>query len=136
MKILNKLLKNKKKDVLQYPWQKYYDEDIRNVEVEDISIYDFFEKKSYEHINNTAINYFGEKLTFKELLAQIDLCAKALKCYGVRENDVVSIMLPNTPEAVIAFYAVSKIGAIANMIHPLSSEVELKNTLIATNQFY
>ena len=132
MKIFDRILKNKKDDKLQYLWEKYYDKDKRQVNVEDISIYDFFEKKSYEHINNIAINYFGEKLTFKQLLDQIDLCAKALKCYGVRENDVVSIMLPNTPEAVVAFYAVSKIGAIANMIHPLSSEVELKNTLIST----
>ena len=41
--------------------------------------------------------------------------------------------MPNTPEGIISFYALNKIGAIANMIHPLSSEQEIKNYLISTN---
>ena len=122
----------KKKEELKYPWYKYYDKDIREVKIDDISIYDYFEKSCFAHKNETAINYFGEEIKFKDLLDKIDLCSRALECYGVRENDVVSIMMPNTPEAVIAFYAVNKIGAIANMIHPLSSEVELKETLTRT----
>ena len=40
--------------------------------------------------------------------------------------------MPNTPEAVIVFYAVNKIGAISSMIHPLSAEEEIKDSLIAT----
>ena len=46
---------------------------------------------------------------------------------------MVTICLPNTPEAAITFFAVNKIGAIANMIHPLSAEEEIKNYLNATN---
>ena len=127
------LFKSKRKEEsLKYPWYKYYDEDKRQIHLNDISIYDYFERSCYSHKYETAIDYFGEKISFKQLLERIDLCAKSLKCYGVRENDVVTIMMPNTPEAVISFYAVNKIGAIANMVHPLSSEVELKNTLIAT----
>ena len=41
--------------------------------------------------------------------------------------------MPNTPEAAISFYAVNKIGAIANMLHPLSAEEEIKHSLISTN---
>lgn len=134
MKIdVKKLFKQKKKEeVLEYPWYKYYDEDKRKIHLNNLSIYDYFERSTYSHKYEIAIDYFGEKITFKELLEKIDLCAKSLKCYGVRENDVVTIMMPNTPEAVIAFYAVNKIGAIANMVHPLSSEVELKESLIST----
>lgn len=126
------LFKGKKEEVLEYPWHKYYDEDKRNVEVPNISIYDYFERSCHSHKYEIATDYFGEKLTFKQLLEKIDLCARSLICYGVRENDVVTIMMPNTPEAVIAFYAVNKIGAVANMVHPLSSEVELKESLITT----
>ena len=111
---------------------KYYDEDKRNVEVPNISLYDYFERSCHSHKYEIALEYFGEKITFKQLLEKIDLCARSLICYGVRENDVVTIMMPNTPEAVIAFYAVNKIGAVANMVHPLSSELELKESLITT----
>ena len=122
----------KKEEVLKYPWYKYYEEDKRSIKLNNISIYDYFERSCFSHKYDIAIDYFGETLSFKQLLEKIDLCAKSLKCYGVRENDVVTIMMPNTPEAVIAFYAVNKIGAIANMVHPLSSEVEIKNSLIST----
>ena len=52
---------------------------------------------------------------------------------NVKEGDVVSICMPNTPEAIYLFYAVSKIGAVANMIHPLSSENEFKELINKVN---
>ena len=52
--------------------------------------------------------------------------------FGIRKNDVVTICMPNTPEGVIAFFALNKIGAISNMVHPLSSENEIKNILLET----
>lgn len=130
--VKNIFKRKEKEEKLKYPWLKYYEPDRREVSVDDISLYDYFERSCHLHKNEIAINYFGENITFKDLLNKIDLCARALKCYGVRENDVVTIMMPNTPEAVIAFYAVNKIGAISNMVHPLSSETELKNSLIST----
>ena len=131
MKLFKKFMK-KKEEVYEYPWFKFYPEGKSKVDVEDISYYEYFERVCFAHKYSTAVNYFGEKLTFGELNKKIDLCARSLKCYGVRENDVVTIMMPNTPEAIIAFYAVNKVGAIANMVHPLSSEEELKASLIAT----
>ncbi len=122
----------KKNDKLENPWDKYYDEDKRTIEVPDCSIYRYFERKAYAHEDIVALNYFGTKITYKELIKKIDICAKALKSQGVRKNDVVTICMPNTPEAVISFYAVNKIGAIANIIHPLSSQEEIKNSIIQT----
>lgn len=48
----------------------------------------------------------------------IDRCAKALKAHGVKQGEIISMSLPNTPEAVYLFYAISKVGAIANLIDP------------------
>lgn len=125
-----KILKNKKNKNL---WDKYYDKDKRDVDVPDISIYEYLSNCiTNDRLNLTALNYFNKKINYRELLLKIDVCAKALKANGVRKNDVVTICMPNTPEAVISFYAVNKIGAIANMIHPLSSEEEIKRSLIDT----
>lgn len=55
---------------------------------------------------------------YKDFLKQIDDCARSFKQLGIKHNDVVSICMPNPPEAIISFYALNKIGAIANMIHP------------------
>ena len=121
--------KKKKKDILNYPWEKYYKPEDRNIDVPDISIYEYFEKSCFTISDEVALNYFGVKMTFKELIENIDLCSKSYRCYGVRSGDVISICMPNTPEAIIAFYAANKIGAVVNFIHPLSSEDEIKDTL-------
>ena len=135
MNIIEKI-KRKIKKTEEYPWLKYYPKDKREVKVPDMSLYEYIYKSNLNHSNNVAINYFNRKITYKELFENIDICARALKSQGVRKDDVVSICMANTPEAVIMFYAISKIGAIANMIHPLSSEIEIKNTLKETNSVF
>lgn len=123
-----------KKNTTSYEnlWDKYYDEDKRNIVVPECSISRYFENSALLHENEIALNYFGRKFTFKDLLNRIEICSKALKANGVRKGDVVTILMPNTPEAVISFYAVNKIGAIANMIHPLSSQEEIKYSILET----
>lgn len=127
------LFGKKKEEKLINAWDKFYPEGKRIVEVPNFSIYHYFEKNCYKYLDATAINYFSKKMTYAEVLDKIDICASALKSHGIRKGDVVTICMPNTPEAVISFYAVNKIGAIANMLHPLSSEEEIKNSLITTN---
>ena len=127
MSFLDKLFKKEEK--LDYPWEKFYKKEDRHPEVPDLSIYEYFEGRAQLHLDAYAINYFGVKTTYKELLDKIDICARALRSQGVRKGDCVTICMPNTPEAVIALYATNKIGAIANMLHPLSSEEEIKYTL-------
>ena len=114
-------------------WDKFYTKDQLKVNVPDMSLYEFIYEHNKDRQSNVAINYFGRKITYYELFQSIDICAKSLTSQGVRTGDVVSICMANTPEAVIAFYAVSKVGAVANMIHPLSAEEEIKESLLATN---
>lgn len=113
-------------------WYKYYRKDEREVETPDMSLYQYLYNSNLNRMNNIAINYFDNKISYKNFFFQIDICAKALKSQGIRKKDVVSICMPNTPEAVIMFYAVSKIGAISNMIHPLSAEEEIKKSIVDT----
>ena len=132
MKIFDKLKKLKYK----HPWDKYYKKDERTIKVPEESLYEYLVKCSEYNLNCPALNYFGNKMSYKSMLNKIDLCARALKSQGVRENDVVTICMANTPEAVIALYAVNKIGAVANMIHPLSAEEEIKYSLESTKSVF
>lgn len=75
---------------------------------------------------DVALIFMGTKIKFKELIYEVDNCAKALLEMGVTEDDAVTVCMPNTPHAVIMFYAINKVGAIANMIHPLSAPKEIE----------
>ena len=94
--------------------------------------------------NYVAFDFMGKSTTYQELMKQINICAKSLKTIGVRENDNVTIALPNCPQAIYLFYAINQIGAIANMIHPLSAEKEIEFylnesksvTAVTLDQFY
>jgi len=134
-------MKQKKEKFL---WEHFYKESDLNIKIPDISLYEYMMKETYEYENLPALNYFGRKISYKLFWEYIDKCAKSFKSLGVRDGDVVTICMPNTPEAAIAFFACNKIGAIANMIHPLSAEEEIKHfinstksvLLVAFNQCY
>lgn len=131
MKSLKELLGKFKKEQI-HPWDKFYPEGKRNIEIPNISLYEHLKESNKENQDAIALNYFNKKITFKTFFEQIDLCAKAFRSVGVRPGDVVTICMANTPEAVISFYALNKMGAIANMVHPLSAEEEIKHSLIST----
>ena len=69
----------------------------------------------------------------EEIIKKINKVAKALKTLGVNKGDKVTICMPNTPEEVTMFYAINEIGAVANMIHPLSSERDIEYYLNKSN---
>lgn len=92
-------------------------------------LYDIVYESSCKWAHNVAISYYSVDVTYKELIKKINRVAKALKQIGVEKGDRVTICMPNTPEAVYMFYAVNEIGAVANMVHPLSSEKEIEECI-------
>lgn len=115
------------------PHMKYYSELQSKVLNPSLSIYDYLRKCNKDNHNSKAISYFGSYLSFNEFFKKIDEAAKGFKKIGINKGDIITVCMPNTPEGVITFYALNKIGAVANMIHPLSSEIEIKNYLNEVN---
>ena len=111
------------------PWEKYYKEKEKKIKFPDYNLYQVIVDCAKNHPYYYAFEYLGTKVTFQEFLTYIDNAAIAFRSLGVRRGDVVSLLLPNVPEALVSLYALNKIGAISEMIHPLSSEVEIKNYL-------
>ena len=122
MKSKQKLMRKKN----ERPWAEFYQDVPSTLKYPNISIVDLLRKSVEKYPENTAYEYFGNKCSYIELMNKIEVVARALKSYGVEKNDKVTICMPNTPEGIISFYAVNMIGAIANMIHPLSSENEME----------
>lgn len=125
-----------KSSKVKTPWYDFYDGVKPHLDYPDISIYNMLEDSMRNREDFISYNYYGTKKTYKEFIAQIDKCARALKSLGVKASERVSICMPNTPEAIIAFYAINKIGAVANMIHPLSAENEIKYFLNVSKSKY
>ena len=80
-----------------------------------------------------AIDYYGKKYTYKELLGKIDETADALATQGIKEGDYVSICSLATPECIFAFYALNKIGAVCNMIEPRTNADRILFNINNTN---
>lgn len=129
MDIINKIKRLKKPKAI---WKHYYPEGKDTIKIPEESLYDYFEKKSSEHLDAPCYEYFGTTRTYREFIDEIDRAAKAYRALGVRPGDVVTILMPNTPESIASFFALNKIGAIANMVHPLSGEQEIKYYLNST----
>ena len=116
------LFKTKRKNE---PWLSYYSRKERKITFTKKSIYNFMKDSVGEDKDFYALNYFDTRITYYDFFKYIDICARGLREYGVKEGDIVTICMPNMPEAIYVFYACNKIGAVADIIHPLSSAQEL-----------
>lgn len=106
-------------------WFKYYGDVPHTIDYPDNSLYDIVFETAQNHPLNIAYDFMGKSVTYRDFIDEIDTCAEALSVNGVRAGDTVTVCLPNVPQAVIMFYAINKLGAIASMIHPLSAENEI-----------
>ena len=103
------------------PWLKYYSEEAIKQDFEPMSIYQLMESRNIGHENEIAIEYLGKKITYGEMLKNIDIVAKCLLELGIKKDEVVMLCMPNTPEAEYLIYAINKIGAVVNCVDPRSS---------------
>ena len=111
------------------PWLKYYPQYLIEKELPKATMYDYILKGNNFYPNRVALNYFNNKITYYELIQRIDTTARAFLEMGVKKGDTISISTPTLPEFVYMFYAISKIGAVANMIDPRKSGEEIEEYL-------
>lgn len=86
----------------------------------DTSLYNFM--NNYHEKGSTMALAFGNfQMSFPKFFSETEKVAKSFYRIGVRKGDVVIIALPNIPQCVVAVYALSRIGAVASMVHPAVS---------------
>lgn len=99
------------------PWLQYYDLNNYKNPI-DMTVYESLVYHNRNYLNDEAIEYFGAKISYKKLFNMINGVAKSFKYNGVKKGDFVTICSPGIPETVYSFYALSKLGAVANMVAP------------------
>ena len=108
--LMTKLFKPKHHDE---PWLEYYSREERSIKFTTKSIYNYMVDEVGDDKDYIALNYFENRISYNEFFDNIDICARALRSYGIKEKDIVTICLPNMPEALYVFYACNKINLTA-----------------------
>ena len=126
------------------PWLKFFKMDkfydIKN----DMTVYQDIIKNNENYLDALAVTYFGGKISYRKLFENIDKTAKSLEEYGIKKGDFVTICCAGIPELIYMFYALAKIGAVANLMAPYFDQDQMadrindceSDTLIVLDSFY
>ncbi len=109
------------------PWVSQYPEQIPTTLESDFELLPIYLKKTAtKYPNKKALNFLGKEMTFNEIYTQSLRFANYLRNLGIKKGDRVAIMLPNSPQAVIAYYGILFADAIIVQTNPLYTERELE----------
>jgi long-chain acyl-CoA synthetase len=113
------------------PWLKAYPTNVpADIEIPAKSVAQLFNEVTERWQNRAAISFYGKQISYKELRDKVDKLSTALHDLGVRKGDRVALLLLNSPEHIIAFYAIVKLGAVVTAISPVYVSSEIRHQLV------
>lgn len=99
----------------------------------NLTCYDYLKVSAKRNGDFNAVLAFGTKTKLSKLIHDVDAIAAYINSLGIKQGDVVTVFLPNVVHAFTTFYALNKIGVIANIVHPLTSPEGLKEIMDAAD---
>ena len=112
------------------PWLKHYDEGVpHELEYPEVPVYALLEESARKWPDNEALVFYGTKVTYRELLALARRFAANLQRLGLVPGERVALMLPNTPQYVIAYYGTLMAGGVVVNMNPLYTPREMREIL-------
>ncbi len=107
-------------------WHKTYAKGVKPfLEYDRSTVSNALSRASEKFPKHYALNYMGSRITYARLNGYVNQFSRALEDMGIGPGDKVAVCLPNIPQAVIANYAVFRIGAVAVQVNPLYTEREM-----------
>ena len=100
------------------PWLKYYDPKFFNQTPPECSAFEYVCRQNKTHLTETAITYYGRKITYADLIVNVKKTAAAFRAIGMKKGDIATVVSVMTPEVIYAFYAADMIGASLNLVDP------------------
>ncbi|HVP77266.1 MAG TPA: long-chain fatty acid--CoA ligase [Thermodesulfobacteriota bacterium] len=109
------------------PWLKYYDPQVSpHLTYPRIPLYNLLDETAAKHPTGPCTNFFGKQLTYHQVKQFSDRFAAGIRRMGTKKGDRVVLLLPNSPQFIIAYYGLLKAGAVIVPLNPLSAERELE----------
>ena len=126
------------------PWLAYYGNTPASLDYPSKTMYQLLRETAKKYPASVAYTFQGKKTTYAQFMSRIESAARGLVAMGIGKGDKVTICMPNSPQALDCFYALNRIGAVANMIHPLSAAKEIEfylnfsksKAILTLDQFY
>ncbi len=121
---------NPKEAYLSKPWLKFYPDQVPEaVPVPEVSVIDLFDQAVAKYGNRTSLIFYGRKISYREIQEGVDHLATALADLGVKKGDTVALYLLNSPQYVMSYFAILRLGAKVTPISPVYTSIEVKHQL-------
>jgi long-chain acyl-CoA synthetase len=91
-----------------------------------MNVYQTFEKVANQYKGRAAIIYLGEVLNYVDLFGGVECLSTGFKSLGIKQRDKVILYMPNTPQWIISWLSIQKIGAVAVPIAPIYTPRDLR----------
>jgi long-chain acyl-CoA synthetase len=130
---------------MERPWLRQYEAGVPpTIAYPDVPIHQFLRDSARRFPDRPALEFYGRRLSYRQLDSLSDRFAAAVLHLGVHKGDRIAIMLPNVPQAVIAYFGALKAGACVVQTNPLYVASEIAHqvtdsgaeTIVALPQFY
>jgi long-chain acyl-CoA synthetase len=111
-----------------HPWLESYDDAVpKSLNYPEVPLFHFLEKSAEDYPERPCTIFKGAKISYREMDALTDQLAAGLASLGIKKGDRVGLFIPNTPQFVMAYFAVLKIGGVVVATNPLYSARELEH---------
>ena len=111
---------------IEKPWMQFFSEEAQQAELKHETIYQRIWDNNYNYPIHTALNFFGNKISYAQLFQNIDRAAASLTALGVKAGDTVACFSVTIPEMVFTLYGANKIGATLFMLDPRRTGEEVE----------
>lgn len=118
---------------LDKPWLSYHSVEGINLELPKKTVYQTLLDNNIKYLDSIAINYYGRKISYKELFEKIEITAKALTSYGLKDGDMITLLSVTLPETIYLMYAANKIGVGLNVMDPRTNASKIASSFKETN---
>ena len=116
--------------LVEMPWLQHYDDNVpERLPIPKQPLHELLTNAAIEYPHKAALIFFNQEIGYRELDSLSNRFAHALQSLGIKTGDRVSVILPNIPQCIVAFYGILKAGAIAVLGSPLSNEAEIAHQL-------
>jgi len=117
-------------DLGDRPWYGDWPEGVpKMIDFPSVALGDLLRDTAKKYPGHKALVFLDSVITYRQLDDMVDRFATALAGLGLKKGDVVALMLPNSHQFVVAFYACQRLGIIVTAINPTYKPLEIKHHL-------
>lgn len=117
----------------QRPWLAFYDSKYINQTLPACTAFEYVCQQNKGRLNETALEYFGRKITYADFIVQVKRTTAALRAMGVQKGEILTVVSVMTPEIIYLFYAADRMGATLNLVDPRYSAEGIHDYITEVN---